>query len=126
MREKSSKKDFVKDFKNRTKKFAVDIINFCQTIPKSREGRIIADQLIRSGTSVGSNYRAACRARSRKEFYAKMCIVVEEADEVLFWLQVINGSKIKEGKKLTILLKEAEEILSIVATARKTAGSNLE
>ncbi|MDR8390523.1 four helix bundle protein [Aliifodinibius sp. S!AR15-10] len=95
-------------------------------MPKSREGRIIADQLIRSGTSVGSNYRAACRARSRKEFYAKMCIVVEEADEVLFWLQVINGSKIKEGKKLTILLKEAEEILSIVATARKTAGSNLE
>lgn len=80
---------FAEDFKNRTKQFAVDIIKFCRTLPKSREANIIKNQLIRSSSSVASNYRAACRARSGKEFYAKLCIVVEEADESVFWLEMI-------------------------------------
>ena len=80
--------------KDRTKKFAKRIILLCRKLPKNREGNLIGNQIFRSGTSVASNYRAACRARSKAEFIAKMGIVEEEADETLFWLEVIEEVEI--------------------------------
>lgn len=120
MEKELSKKEFAKEFRDRTKNFAIRIIHFCKTLPRTQEGGIISNQLLRCGTSVGSNYRAVCRARSRNEFYSKLCIVVEEADETLFWLELIRDARIKQNETLNSLLKEAEENLSVVATARKT------
>ncbi len=85
-----SKSEFIEEIKNRTKQLAVSVILFSEDIRKSEVGKVIVKQLIRSATSTAANYRAACIARSKKEFYAKMSIVVEEADETLFWLEVLN------------------------------------
>ncbi|MFQ5637494.1 MAG: four helix bundle protein, partial [bacterium] len=74
--------------KRRTKDFAKQVIRFCRTLPENREGRLIGNQLFRSGTSVAANYRAACRARSKRDFISKMGIVEEEADESFFWFEV--------------------------------------
>ncbi|MES2762003.1 MAG: four helix bundle protein [Bacteroidota bacterium] len=79
--------NFAEEFKTKTKKFAIDIIIFCKSLPKSDEGFIIKKQLIRSATSVAANYRAVCRARSDAEFFSKLSIVVEEADESVFWMK---------------------------------------
>ena len=114
------KEEFIKKFKAKTKKFAVDIILFCETLPKTAGARNIIFQLIKAGTSTGANYRASCRARSKAEFYSKISIVVEEADESLFWLEVIEDAKVKcDFKELKRLQKEAEEILKVTSTARK-------
>lgn len=78
----------------RTKDFAKKIIGFCRVLPNNREGRLIGDQLFRSGTSVAANYRAACRGRSKAEFISKLSIVVEEADEAQFWLELIKEMNI--------------------------------
>lgn len=94
-------------------------------LPNTGEGRLIRGQLLRCGTSVGSNYRAACRGRSNREFYAKLCIVVEEADEILFWLEIIRDAKILPAAKIAPLYDEAREIVSIMASSRKTAGKRL-
>jgi len=103
----------------RTKKFSLQIIQFFQALPKSMEAQILGKQLLRSATSVTANYRAACRARSKAEFIAKLSIVVEEADETLLWLEMINESKIcKVDDSLT---KEAQEILFIMSASRKSA-----
>ena len=79
--------------KDRTKEFAKNIIQLCRELPNNREGRLIGDQIFRSGTSVAANYRAACRSRSRAEFVSKLAIVEEEADETLFWLEIIKEMK---------------------------------
>ncbi len=92
------KSDFASKFRNRTKTFAIFVIKFSRLLPKSREVNIICNQLIRSSTSIASNYRAACRARSAKEFYAKLCIVVEEADESVFWLELLSELKLGENQ----------------------------
>jgi four helix bundle protein len=76
--------------KTRTKDFAREVVKLCRKLPNDREGRLIGDQLFRSGTSVASNYRAACRGRSRAEFISKLAIVEEEADETLFWLEILR------------------------------------
>ncbi|POY38993.1 four helix bundle protein [Solitalea longa] len=117
--EKTNKEEFVKEFKARTKTFVVRNINLFRHLPKTTEADIIGKQLLRSSSSVGANYRAACRARSKAEFFAKLSIVVEEADESLFWLEVILETGILPATKLESLIKETEEILSIVAKARK-------
>lgn len=112
--------EFAEKLKQRTKQFAIDIIQFTQTFPKSDEAFIIKKQLLRSSFSVAANYRAVCRARSDAEFFSKLSIVVEEADEVLFWIELLTESKIikmEESKKYS---NEAKEILSIVAKSRKT------
>jgi four helix bundle protein len=83
----------------RTKNFALDNIRFFKSLPKTDEARIIGKQLLRSSTSVASNYRAACRSRSRQEFYAKICIVVEESDETLFWLELLADSGIQTTER---------------------------
>ncbi len=85
----SEKGLFIEEFKARTKRFVIDCISLFRQLPKTEEARIIGRQLLRSSSSVGANYRAACRARSRTEFHAKISIVVEEADETLFWLEIL-------------------------------------
>lgn len=119
------KLDRAKQLQDRTKKFAIRIIKLCRMLPNTGEGRLIRGQLLRCGTSVGSNYRAACRGRSNREFYAKLCIVVEEADEILFWLEIIRDAKILPAAKIAPLYYEAREIVSIMASSRKTAGKRL-
>jgi four helix bundle protein len=107
--------------KDRTKKFAKQIIYLCRKLPKNREGYLIGNQIFRSGTSVASNYRAACRGRSKAEFIAKMGIVEEEADETLFWLEVIEGVEIFDKNSISPLMRECNEILSIVVSSINTA-----
>lgn len=112
--------EFSDEFKRRTKYFAVSIINLSKSFPKIEEAYIIKKQLLRSTFSVASNYRAVCRARSDAEFFSKLCIVVEEADEVVFWLELLIESNVHIGDEINKILKEANEILSIVAKSRKT------
>jgi four helix bundle protein len=110
----------------RTKVFALDIIKFFQSLPKTEEARILGKQMLKSGTSVAANYRAACRSRSNQEFYSKLCIVVEESDETLFWLELIKDSGISDNtKSITTLMKEAEELLCIFSASRKTTKNRL-
>ncbi|MFO7369349.1 MAG: four helix bundle protein [Bacteroidales bacterium] len=110
---------------SRTKQFALENIRFFQTLPKTDEAKILGKQLLRSATSVASNYRAACRSRSKQEFYSKLCIVVEESDESLFWLELIQDSGILNNKKTTLLMKEAEELLYIFSASKKSTRENL-
>ncbi len=112
--------EFSDEFKKRTKQFAISIINLSKSFPKIDEAFIIKKQLLRSTFSVAANYRAVCRARSDAEFFSKLCIVVEEADEVVFWLELLIESKVFMGEEINKNLKEANEILSIVAKSRKT------
>lgn len=118
--------DFNQKYCKRTKIFAVDVIKFFGSLPKQTEYHVIGKQLLRSGTSVAANFRAAARARSNKEYYSKISIVVEECDEVLFWLELLEESDLMEASKTAILKNEAEELLKIFATTRKNAGKNLE
>src|SRR5436190_1211437 len=111
------------ELKQRTKSFAVRIIKSSRTIPKADEaGRVIAKQIIRSGTSVAANYRATCRARSKAEFIAKIETVEEEADETALWLELLGESGITPARKLSALLQEANDLTAIMAASRKTAS----
>ena len=110
--------EFNELFRERTKKLALNIISIVSEINYSDALGIIRKQLIRSVTSVAANYRAVCRARSEKEKYAKLCIVVEEADETLFWIELlIDGGFITE-EKLSALRNESEEILKVMSSYR--------
>ncbi len=110
--------------KLRTKNFAVEIVKYYRNLPKTEEAKIIGKQLLRSATSVAANYRAVCRARSDAEFFAKLSIVVEEADETLLWLEIIIESELIKDDKTKQLYQEALEILSIMAASRKTMKLN--
>ncbi len=110
------------DMKLRTKRFALDVIQLVSKLPKTTEGRVVGNQLIRSGTSVGANYRAACRGRSKADFIAKLGVVEEEADESCFWMEIIIEGKILAQSEVEVLLKEANEITAIIVASRKTAG----
>lgn len=120
----ANKIEFVEMMKARTKRFALDIIDFCSKLPKNHTTYRVGDQLLRSGTSVGANYRAACRARSQAEFYSKISIVIEEGDEAGFWLEILIESKHCDEQYGKQLLKEANEITAILAKARKTISDN--
>jgi four helix bundle protein len=112
--------------KNRTKQFALLVIRLCRTVPPSQEGRIITRQLLRSATSVAANYRAVCRARSAADFVSKLGIVLEEADETLFWLELLVDAGVVPTEKIRVALKEANELVSIfVASLRTAKGLNL-
>ena len=113
------------ELKIRTKDFAIRVIKLVSELPKTVEGRTIANQIVRSGTSVAANYRATCRARSRTEFVAKIGIVLEEADETLLWLELIVAAKLLPQRRVEPLLKEADELVAIMAASRKSAASNL-
>ncbi|TGE20799.1 four helix bundle protein [Hymenobacter aquaticus] len=107
----------------RTKQAALRIIYLFQQLPHSSEATILGKQLLRSATSVAANYRAACRGRSAAEWYAKLCICVEEADETLFWLELLGDASIIPKPRLQNLEQEYREIVSILAKARKNAKS---
>lgn len=120
----TAKVDFITALKNRTKAFVLEAIKFYQQLPKTEEARIIGRQFMRSATSVGANYRAACRSRSKAEFFSKVSIVIEEADETAFWLEILIEAEIKNNDSAHSLLKEVNEILAILAKARKTVSDN--
>ncbi len=109
------------DLKKRTKQFALKIIAFVERLPKTRTACLIGGQLLRCGTSVGSNYRSACRARSLADFIAKMGIVEEESDESIYWMELLVESGQITLSSVADLLNEANEILSIMVSSIKTA-----
>jgi four helix bundle protein len=109
------------NLKERTKQFALRIIRLVESLPKGRTSDVIGRQLLRSGTSVAANYRAACRARSTADFISKMGMVEEEADESIFWMEILVDTKIMEKKLLSDLMNEADELLAIFVASIKTA-----
>ena len=109
------------ELKLRTKRFALRAIKCVGALPNTPVAWAIGKQLVRSGTSVGANYRAACRARSRAEFVAKLNIVIEEADESCYWLELVIESGLLPEEAVTPLLQEANEITAIMVASRKTA-----
>ena len=119
-----SRLEGAKVLQDRTKEFALRVIRAFSRLPKSEEARVLGRQFLRSGTSVAANYRAACRARSAADFISKIGVVVEEADETLFWLELIVDSKIVEAKMVDPLKVECEELLKIFSASRRTAKAN--
>lgn len=105
----------------RTRAFALSIINLCESVPRTRTAEVIVRQLLRCGTSVGANYRAACRARSQADFIAKMGIVEEEADECVYWMELLAESGIVKKEFVADLMNEAHELTAIVVASIKTA-----
>ena len=110
-----------KELQARTKTFALRIIRMFRRLPKTEEAKIMGRQVLRSGTSVAANYRAVCRARSKAEFAAKLGIVVEEADETVFWLELLVESGIVPEERARGLIDEAKELLAIFVVSRRTA-----
>jgi four helix bundle protein len=110
------------DMKLRTKKFALRVMKLADSLPRSPSGRTLAGQIVRSGTSVAANYRAAGKGRSKAEFIAKLGIAEEEADETQFWLELIIESGIVPSTRLEPLLQEARELTAIIAASRKSAA----
>lgn len=110
------------ELKLRTKQFALRVMKLVDALPSSRSGNTIGNQLVRSGTSVGANYRASCRARSKAEFIAKIGIVEEEADESGFWMELIVEGSLLPATKVAGLLKEADELTAIMAASRISAS----
>jgi four helix bundle protein len=112
------------ELKLRTKQFALRVIKLVETLPKNKIGDGLGKQLRRSATSVDANYRAACRARSKADFISKIAIVEEEADESLFWLELIAESGLMNTERLKDLTKEADELTAIFTATGKTAKQN--
>ena len=110
------------DMKLRTKIFALRIMKLADSLPRSPSGRTLAGQIVRSGTSVAANYRAAGKGRSKAEFIAKLGIAEEEADETQFWLELVIESGIVPSTRLEPLLQEARELTAIIAASRITAS----
>jgi four helix bundle protein len=112
------------DLKQRTKAFSLRIIKLVESLPTSKTAEVIGKQVLRSGTSVGANYRATCRARSQADFISKITIVEEEADETMFWLELMVESGLVKGSLLNDLIQEADEPIAIFTTSGKTAKKN--
>src|SRR2546423_4263731 len=112
------------DLKKRTKAFALRILKLVDALPTTTAGRALASQIVRSGTSVAANYRAACRAKSTADFIAKMGIVEEEADETLFWLELLEDSGLVAAAKVAAIKQEANELIAITVASIKTARRN--
>src|SRR5881396_1840631 len=113
------------ELQQRTKSFALRVLKLIEHLPNSIGGRILANQLTRSGTSVGANYRAACRARSRAEFASKLGTVAGEADESLYWLELIrDGNFVPENKLASLVSEEADELTAIFTAARRTSSKH--
>ena len=112
------------DLKVRTKQFALRVMKLVDALSRTIQARAIANQIIRSATSVAANYRAACRARSRAEFIAKVGVVEEEADETCFWLELIIDSGLPTQDRIRPQLDEAGELVAIMAASRKSAIGN--
>ena len=112
------------DLKNRTRAFALRVVRLVESLPRTRTADVMGKQLLRCGTPVGANYRAACRGRSRKEFIAKLGIVEEEADESIYWLELIADAGLLDRERLQPLLDEADALLSITIASIRTARAN--
>ena len=111
------------ELRRRTKDFALRVMRMCRTIPSTRETNIINNQILRSATGVAANYRAVGLARSKAEFISKLGIVLEEADETVFWLELLSDSGIIPASKLRELMAEGNELVAIFLASRKTAKS---
>ena len=110
------------ELKKRTKRFALRILKLVAALPNTVQGRTVGGQRVRAGTSVGANYRAACRGRSKAEFIAKLGVVEEEADESAYWLELIIDDELLSPKVVTPLLDEANELTKIMARSRISAS----
>jgi four helix bundle protein len=112
------------EFKNRTKQYALRIIRLTEALPRGRLASVIGRQLLRSGTSVGANYRAACRGKSRADVIAKLAIVEEEADECLYWMELLIDSGLVPEHRITDLMQEGDEIVAMTVASIKTLRKN--
>ena len=110
-----------RDLLRRTKQFALRVIRLVESLPQNATGRAIGAQLVRSGTSVGANYRAACRGRSKAEFVAKLGVVEEEADESVYWMELIVEAGLLSDGQVSLLHDEGNEIVAIMAASRRSA-----
>jgi four helix bundle protein len=109
--------------RDRTKAFALRVIRMSDSLPRTRSGSVIGNQVLRSATGMAANYRAAGRSRSKAEFVAKIGVVIEEADETVFWLEMLQDSGIVKPTKLDSMLDEANQLLAIFTASRRTAKS---
>ena len=107
--------------RDRTKAFALRVIHMSDALPRTRSGNVIGNQVLRSATGMAANYRAAGRSRSKAEFVAKIGVVIEEADETVFWLEMLRDSAIVKATKLDHMLDEANQLLAIFTASRRTA-----
>lgn len=112
------------EMKSRTKAYANRIVKLCSALPNNWVAQTLGKQLLRSGTSVGANYRAVCRAKSRPDFINKLRVVEEECDESLFWMELLLDNNLVKPPRLSALMKEADEILAIVVSSAKTARAS--
>jgi len=112
------------ELKKRTKEFALRVIRLTEALPHTRTGEVLGHQLPRSGTSVGANYRAACRGRSRPDFISKIGVVEEEADESLYWLELIVEAGLLPSQQVTDLIREAGELTAIFTATGRSAKRN--
>jgi four helix bundle protein len=113
------------DLKKRTKQFGLRVIRLVESLPSGQTAQTIGNQLLRSGMSVGANYRAVCRGRSKADFVAKACISLEEADECLYWIEMLQEAGIVPVERLKDLIKEADELVAIFTASIKTAKAAL-
>ena len=113
------------DLKKRTKQFGLRVIRLVESLPSTSTARTIGNQLLRSGMSVGANYRAACRGKSKADFVAKAGISLEEADECMYWMELLQEAGIVPAEKLKELMKEADELVAIFTASIKTARAHL-
>ena len=113
------------ELKLRTKNFSLMVIDLVERMPNSISIRVIANQIVKSGTSVGANYRAVCRARSDREFVSKMNIVLEEADETLFWIEIIMAKQWVSNLELEVIWKEGNELTAIFVSSLKTVNDRI-
>jgi four helix bundle protein len=114
------------ELKDRITNWAVDVVDFCRRVRDQPGARDLADQLSSSATSTAANYRAACRARSRREFLAKLSIALEEADESVGWIVILVRARFSQKQSVAPVLREGQQIVAILAASRRTASANLQ
>lgn len=112
--------------KKRTKAFSLRVLKLVEALPPSRTANVIGNQLLKSGTSVGANYRAACRGRSKRDFISKVGIALEEADETLYWMELLLEAELFSGDRLSPLMQEANEFIAILTASIKTARRSID
>ena len=118
------REEMKRERKRRTKEFALRVIRLVQSLPKGQMADVLGKQLLRSGTSVGANYRAACRAKSRADFISKMGIMEEEADESMYWMELLIESRLVRHDDVANLLDEADQLVAMTVSSIQTARSN--
>jgi len=116
--ERLSNQEFNEKMRERTKQFALQIITLSDKLPNKESAKVLNRQLLRAATSLAANFRAACRGRSKNEFYSKICIVIEESDETLFWLEMLKDSNILRDSNINSFISEISEITAIVTSIK--------